>query len=110
MNKEVNMAILIKGEIKITKGFKTWKEMVYAQDEKLKEHGIKFIFAGTQKDDPSKLHTVMQFPNMEALQAFKDDKQLTEKRREAGAVIETAVMTPISDEHLANYPDAYSKH
>ena len=104
------MAILIKGEIKITKGFNTWKEMVYAQDGKLKEHGIKFIFAGTQKDDPSKLHTVMQFPNMEALQAFRDDKQLTEKRREAGAVIETAVMTPISDEHLTNYPDAYSKH
>ena len=61
------MGILVKGEITITKGFKTWKEMVYAQDEKLKEHGIKFIFAGTQKDDPSKLHTVMQFPNMEAL-------------------------------------------
>jgi len=104
------MGILVKGEITITKGFKTWKEMVYAQNEKLKEHGIKFIFAGTQKNAPTKLHTVMQFPNMEALQAFKDDKQLTEKRREAGAVIETAVMTPISDEHLANYPDAYSKH
>ena len=64
------MGILVKGEITITKGFKTWKEMVYAQDGKLKEHGIKFIFAGTQKDDPSKLHTVMQFPNMEALQAW----------------------------------------
>ena len=92
------MGILVKGEITITKGFKTWKEMVYAQDEKLKEHGIKFIFAGTQKDDPSKLHTVMQFPNMEALQAFRDDKQLTEKRREAGAVIESAVMIPISNQ------------
>ena len=31
------MGILVKGEITITKGFKTWKEMVYAQDEKLKE-------------------------------------------------------------------------
>ena len=81
-----------------------------SQDKKLKEYGIKFIFAGTQKDDSSKLHTVMQFPNMEALQAFKDDKELTEKRKEAGAVIETAVMTPISDEHLANYPDAYIKN
>ena len=39
------MAILVKGEITITKGFKTWKEMVYAQDAKLKEHGIKFVFA-----------------------------------------------------------------
>ena len=38
------MGILVKGEITITKGFKTWKEMVYAQDGKLKEHGIKFIF------------------------------------------------------------------
>ena len=99
------MGILVKGEVTITKGFKTWKEMVYDQDEKLKKHGIKFIFAGTQKDDSSKLHTVMQFPNMEALQAFKDDKELAEKRREAGAVIETAVMTPISDEYLTNYPE-----
>ena len=53
------MGILVKGEITITKGFKTWKEMVYAQDGKLKEHGIKFIFAGTQKDDP--------LPNMRSL-------------------------------------------
>ena len=29
------MAILVKGEITITNGFKTWKEMVYAQDGKL---------------------------------------------------------------------------
>ena len=32
----------------------------------------------------------MQFPNMEALQAFKDDKELAEKRKEAGAVLESA--------------------
>ena len=101
------MAILVKGEITITKGFKTWKEMVYAQDGKLKEHGIKFVFAGVQKDDPTKLHTVMQFPNMQALQA---DKELAEKRKEAGAVLESAVMIPISDEHLTNYPDAYTNH
>tara|TARA_B100000886_G_scaffold233027_1_gene162781 strand:+ start:162 stop:320 length:159 start_codon:yes stop_codon:yes gene_type:complete len=52
----------------------------------------------------------MQFPNMEALQAFKDDKQLSEKRREAGAIIETVVMIPISDVYITNYPDAYIKH
>ena len=104
------MGILVKGEITITKGFKTWKEMVYAQDRKLKEHGIKFVFAGTQKNDPTKLYTVMQFPNIEALQAFKENKELTEKRKEAGAIIESAVMTPISDEYLTNYPDAYIKH
>ena len=104
------MGILVKTEITISKGFKNWKKMVYAQDEKLKEHGIKFIFAGTQKNDPTKLNTIIQFPNMEALQAFRDDKELTEKRREAGAVIESSVMIPISDEYFTNYPDAYTKH
>ncbi len=71
---------------------------------------VEEFFGKKQKDDPTKLHTVMQFPNMEALQAFKDDKELAEKRKEAGAVLETAVMTPMSDEHLANYPDAYIKN
>ena len=104
------MGILIKGEITITKGFQIWKDMVYAEDGKLKEHGIKFLFAGTQKDDPTKLHVVMQFPYMEAVQAFRDDDELTERRREAGAVIESAVMTPISDECFINYPDAPIKH
>ena len=104
------MGILIKGEITITKAFQTWKDMVYAEDEKLKEHGIKFLFAGTQKDDPTKLHVVMQFPNIEAVQAFRDDDELTERRREAGAVIESAVMNTISDQYFTNYPDAPIKH
>ena len=104
------MGTLIKWEITITKGLQTWKDMVYAEDGKLKEHGIKFLFAGTQKDDPTKLHVVMQFPNMEAVQAFRDDDELTERRREAGAVIESAVMTPISDDCFINYPDAPIKH
>ena len=40
------MAILVKGQITITKGFDTWQKMVYEQDAKLEEHGIKFLFAG----------------------------------------------------------------
>jgi uncharacterized protein (DUF1330 family) len=97
-------------KLPLLKDLKPGKEMVYAQEEKIKEHGIKFVFAGTQKDDPTKLHTIMQFPNMEALQAFKDDKELAEKRSEAGAVVESAVMIPISEEHFTNYPDAYTKN
>ena len=56
------MWIIVKGEITITKRFPIWKDMVYAQDFKLKEHGIKFLFAG-KKNDPTKLHVVKQFPN-----------------------------------------------
>jgi len=104
------MAILVKGQITITKGFETWKKMVFEQDEKLKEHGIKFIFAGTEKDNANQLHVIMMFPNMEAIQAFRDDDELTQKRREAGAVIESNVMTPISGDFFSNYPDSYVKH
>ena len=104
------MAILVKGQITITKGFDTWQKMVYEQDGKLEEHGIKFLFAVTERENPDQLHVVMMFPNMEAIQAFRDDDELTEKRREAGAVIESGVMTPISDDYFTNYPDAYIKN
>ena len=104
------MAILVKGQITITKRFDMWQKMVYEQDGKLEEYGIKFLFAGTEKENPDQLHVVMMFPNMEAIQAFRDDEELTEKRREAGAVIESGVMTPISDDYFTNYPDAFIKN
>jgi hypothetical protein len=64
------MAIIVKSEIKITKGFDTWQKMVKSQEDRIKEMGIKFLFAGTKKDDPNQLHAIMMFPSMEALQAF----------------------------------------
>ena len=104
------MAIIVKSQITITKGFDTWQKMVYQQDGKLDEHGIKFLFAGTEKENPDQLHVIMMFPSMEAIQAFRDDEELTEMRREAGAVIESNVMTPISDDYFTNYPDAFIKN
>jgi hypothetical protein len=44
------------------------------------------------------------------MQAFGADKELTETRRQAGAVIESGVMTPISDDFFTNYPDAFMQH
>ena len=52
------MALLVKGEITITKGFETWKNMVYQSKDKLEEYGISFLFAGTQMDDETKLHII----------------------------------------------------
>ena len=46
----------------------------------------------------------------EAMQAFGADKELTATRRQAGAVIESGVMTPISDDFFTNYPDAFMQH
>ena len=52
----------------------------------------------------------MMFPSMKALQAFGANEELTEIRRQAGAVIESGKMTPISEDYFANYPDAFMKH
>ena len=104
------MAIVVKSEIKITKGFDTWQKMVKSQEDRIKEMGIKFLFAGTEKDDPNQLHAIMMFPSMQALQAFGANEELTEIRRQAGAVIESGKMTPISEDYFANYPDAFMKH
>ena len=37
------MALLVKGEITITKGFETWKNMVYQSKDKLEEWHFIFI-------------------------------------------------------------------
>ena len=59
---------------------------------------------------PTKLHTIIKFESIEAMQAFGADKELTETRKQAGAVIESVVMTPKSDEFFTNYPDAFMQH
>ena len=42
---------------------------------------------------------------MEALQAFGANEELTEQRRQSGAVIETGIMTMIAeDEFITNFP------
>ena len=104
------MALIVKSSIKLSKGFDTWQAMVKSQEDKIKEMGIKFLFAGTEKNDPTQLHAIMMFSSMEVLQAFGADAELTEIRRQGGAVIESGVMTPISEEYFTNYPDAHLKH
>ena len=38
------------------------------------------------------------------------NEELNEIRKQAGAVIESGVMTPISEDYFTNYPDAFMKH
>ena len=101
------MAILVKTEITITKGFDTWKKMVEAQRPKLEEMGISFLFAGTEQDDPTKLHAAMRFDNLDVLKRFGADAKLTNERRDAGVVIESGSFTPLSDDFMTNYPEPF---
>ena len=75
-------------------------------EDKLKEYGMTFIFAGTEADDDSKLHTVIHFESEAHLQRFHQDEELTLRRAEAGAIVETGTFTPISNEAFTNYPSA----
>ena len=78
--------------------------MVFSQEEKMAEMGMQFLFTGTDKNDPTKLHIVIKFESAEAMQAFGIDKEPIETRRQGGVVIESGVMTPISDNFFTNDP------
>ena len=65
------------------------------------------MFAETEKDDPIQLHAIVMFLNIEVLQAFGADEELTEIRRQGGTVIETVIMMPICEVYFTNYPDAF---
>ena len=83
---------------------------VLSQKEKMAGMGMQFLFAGTTKEDPTKLIAFMKFDSVEAMQAFGSDEDLTETRRQGGAVIESGVMTPISDELFTNFPEPFVQH
>ena len=53
--------MLVVTTIRLSKGFQAWKDMVHSVGDKMKEHGMTFVFAGTQKDDDNMLHTVIHF-------------------------------------------------
>ncbi len=103
------MAIIVKGEITITKGFDIWKAMVKQNQKRMEEMGMVMLFAGVQKDDPTKLHVILKFLDLEVLRAFGANEELTEERRKAGAIIESGVMTMIAeDEFLTNFPTPFT--
>ena len=98
--------MLVVTTIELSKGFQAWKDMVYSVQDKMKRHGMTFVFAGTEKDDDTKLHTVIHFESEEHLKSFSQDEELTRLRAEAGAIVETATITPITDAAFINYPKA----
>jgi hypothetical protein len=82
--------------------------MVKKNQTRMSDMGMVMLFAGVQKDDPTKLHAIMKFPDMAAFQAFGSNEELTKERSEAGAVVESGVMTMISDdEFFTNFPEPF---
>ena len=45
----------------------------------------------------------MEFSSKEPVQLFWNDKELTKRRREAGAAIESVIMRPNSEKYFTNF-------
>tara|TARA_A200000113_G_C8655895_1_gene287429 strand:+ start:38 stop:331 length:294 start_codon:yes stop_codon:yes gene_type:complete len=90
--------MLVKMEIDLAKGFSPWKEMFFKNENRLNAHGGKLVFAGTPHDNENKLTVIMEFKSMEALKNFGSDEELTKTRIEAGAMVDTGVMTIMNEE------------
>ena len=84
-------------------GFAPWKAMLHENGDNLKKHGITCIFAGTEKDNDNKLIVIMNFASQEGMMGFKNDEELTQKRIAAGAMVETTVMTSMTDEAVIDF-------
>ena len=50
-----------------------------------------------------KLIVIMDFATQEGMMGFKNDGELTQKRIDAGAMVETTVMTPMTGEAVTNF-------
>ena len=83
--------------------FAKWKAMVHSNSEKIKKYGMTFLYAGTGKDNDSKITTIIRFDTMDGLKAFKADEQLQKERAAAGVVLEKSITTPMGDDLLEQY-------
>jgi hypothetical protein len=95
--------MLVKLTQDLKNGFAPWKAMLHENGDKLKEHGLIIIFAGTEKDNDNKLIAIIDFATQEGMVGFKNDNELTQKRITAGAMVETTVMTLMTGEAVINF-------
>ena len=71
--------------------------------EKIKKYGMTFLYAGTEKDNDSKITTIIRFDTMDGLKAFKADEELHKERAAAGVVLEKSVTTLMGEDLLEQY-------
>merc|ERR1712097_157041 len=83
--------------------FAKWKAMVHSNSEKIKKYGMTFLYAGTEKDNDSKITTIIRFDTLDGLKAFKADEELHKERAAAGVVLEKSVTTLMGEDLLEQY-------
>ena len=90
---------------KLSKGFKSWKDMVHENRHKLESFKGKVLFAGSHAEDDNSMVVIMHYEDKEGLMAFKNDEELIKARQDAGALTETTQMTVMTNDALINFPN-----
>ena len=90
---------------KLSKGFKSWKDMVNENGHKLEGFKGKILFAGSHAEDDNSMVVIMHYEDKEGIMAFKNDEELIKARQDAGALTETTQMTVMTDDSLINFPN-----
>ena len=90
---------------KLSKGFRSWKDMSQANGHKLEGFKGKVLFAGSHAEDDNSMVVIMHYEDKEGLMAFKNDEELIKARQDAGALTETTQMTVMTDDALINFPN-----
>ena len=86
----------------LSKGFVSWKEMYFENKNALDALGGRLIFAGPHKEDDNKMVVLIDFDSPEAMKAFATNEELKAKRVEAGAILESNVVTVMGDESFTS--------
>ena len=88
--------------VNISKGFKTWTDMVKSMEEKTGAEGAKMVWAGTNPDETA-VYMMIDVPNPEFMQTFGLREDVKKAREEAGAdVSSTTIITSIGDYWLGD--------
>ena len=90
--------MLVKLTQDLARGFVPWKEMFFENEAELNALGARLVFAGSEKDDDNKIMVIIDFDSPEAMKAFGGHEGLKAKRAAAGALLETTVITIMSDD------------
>jgi hypothetical protein len=93
--------MIVKLEGKLERGFAPWKAMLEGASDKLKEHGMTVIYAGTSMADDNSLTVIIDFASQEGMMNFANDEEA--KAARAGVLLDTIVMTPMTDSSVTNF-------
>ena len=98
---EGSRMMMVKLTQDLARGLGPWKDMYHENQAVLNALGARLIFAGTEKDDDSKLTVIIDFDSLEAMKAFGGHEELKAERAAAGALLDTTVITVMSEGSFA---------